>query len=249
MGADSRTDACDGIARVREAADVAVHRDEDGVGLVHYDDDGAEGTDGEEDAGLLPLGVADRLAMMELYRQPVGTVTAALQNHFVHFGLPLRPRQKQLADFLIQLQMEMAYGYKHIVAAGQSARRPWEDENFRLAMERTVRYLGEVLLRAYQVYMPVPTGVWREIHDLYRYSEQHACAQLPLADEGGSIAESYLQVLMLGLCGPYQLPQNECHQVNAFLARWTRRVRISPQIENVDPVGQCVILNGPWERL
>lgn len=189
----------------------------------------------------MPLDVADRLAILELYRQPVGTVTAALQTHFVHFGLPLRPRQKQLADFLMQLQMEMAYGYKHIVAAGQSARRPWEDENFRLAMERTVRYLGEVLLRAYQVYMPVPTGVWREIHDLYRYAEQHACAHLPLADEGGSIAESYLQVLMLGLCGPYQLLQNECHQVNAFVARWTRRVRISPHIENVDPVGHFLL--------
>ena len=189
----------------------------------------------------LRLDAADRLAIMELYRQPTAVVTAALQTPFVHFGLPLRPRQKQLADFLMQLQMEMAYGYKHVIAAGQQARKPWEGESFRRAAERSIRYLGEALLRAYLVYMPVPTGVWREIHGLYRYAEQHACEQLALADGDGSIASSYLQVLMLGLCGPYQLPQNECQQVNAFLARWTRRVRISPHIENIDPVGHFLL--------
>lgn len=189
----------------------------------------------------MPLDVADRMAMMEFYRQPVAVATAALQTHFVHFGLPLRPRQKQLADFLMQLQMEMAYGYKHVVAAGQRSRKPWENEIFRLASERSIRYLGEVLLRAYQVYMPVPTGVWREIHSLYRYAEKNACEQLALADEDSTIASSYLQVLMLGLCGPYQLPQNECHQVNAFLARWTRKVRINRRIEDVDPVGHFLL--------
>ena len=183
----------------------------------------------------------DRMLMLELYRQPVAVVTAALQTHFVHFGLPLQPRQKQLADFLMQLQMEMAYGYKHVVAVVQRSRNPWEDENFLRAVERSIRYLGEALLRVYQVYMPAPTGVWREIHSLYRYAEQHGCEQLPLADKDNSIASSYLQVLMLGLCGPYQLPQNECHQVNAFLARWTRRVQISAHIANVDPVGHFLL--------
>lgn len=189
----------------------------------------------------MPLDVADRMAMMEFYCQPVAVATDALQSHFVHFALPLRPRQKQLADFLMQLQMEMAYGYKHVVEAGQRLRNPWEDSSFQLAVQRSVRYLGEVLLRAYQVYMPVPRGVWREIHSLYRYAEQHGCEELTLAGEDTTIASSYLQVLMLGLCGPYQLPQNECHQVNAFLARWTRKVRINPRIEAIDPVGHFLL--------
>lgn len=189
----------------------------------------------------MPLDVADRLTIMEFYREPVTVATAALQTHFTHVALPLRPRQKQLADFLLQLHMEMAYGYKHVVESGQHQRKPWEDEDFCLALERSVRYLGEVLLRAYQVYMPIPTGVWQEIHSLYRYAEQHACEQQALADDDVTIASSYLQVLMLGLCGPYQLPQNECHQVNAFLARWTRKVGISPRIESIDPVGHFLL--------
>jgi hypothetical protein len=189
----------------------------------------------------MPLDVGDRLAMLEFYRQPVAVATASLQAHFAHFALPLRPRQKQLADFLVQLHMEMAYGYKHVVESGLRLRKPWEDQGFCLALERSVRYLGKVLLRAYQVYMPIPTGVWREVHSLYRYAEQHACERQALAGEDATIARSYLQVLLLGLCGPYQLPQNECHQVNAFLARWTRKARISRRIENIDPVGHFLL--------
>jgi hypothetical protein len=46
---------------------------------------------------------------------------------------------------------------------------------------------------------------------------------------------------MLGLCGPYQLPQNECRQVNAFLGRWAHKAGIGTELNNVDPVGHFLI--------
>lgn len=188
----------------------------------------------------MALDAHERLALMELYRGPVAATSDSLQFHFAHLSLPLRPRIKQLADFLVQLHMEMAYGYKHVVQAGLRARRPAEDEGLLLAVERAIRYLGEVLLRSYQVYMPSPPGVWREIHGLYRFAEGHGAAAVPLPDDT-SVAHRYLQVLMLGLCGPYQLAQNECHQVNAFLARWAHKAEIGTGVEGVDPLGRFLL--------
>lgn len=187
----------------------------------------------------------DRLLLMELYRKPVAAVSAGLQTHFARLALPLKPRLKQLADFLCQLHMEMAYGYKHVVRAGLSARKPYESEVFLFAMERAIRYLGEVLLRSYQIYTPAPVGVWKEIHSYYRYTELHNCATDLFAiegvEEGATITGSYLQTLMLALCGPYQLPQNECLQVNAFLNRWAHKASIGPVKLSTDPVGHFLI--------
>ena len=187
-----------------------------------------------------------RLVLMELYRKPVAAVASGLQSHFMRLSLPLKPRLKQLADFLCQLHMEMAHGYKHILKDGLDEHEPWESEAFILAVERSIRYLGEVLLRSYQMYMPAPPGVWKEIHGFYRYAELHNQANRPLTidglEEGTSVTHAYLQTLLLGLCGPYQLPQNECHQVNAFLARWSKKAEVSAAIQLIDPAG-CFLID------
>ncbi len=193
----------------------------------------------------MPLNADDRLLLMELYRKPVAAVSAGLQPHFARLSLPLKPRLKQLADFICQLHMEMAFGYKHAIKTGLDERRPTESEVFLFAVERAIRYLGEVLLRSYQIYMPAPSGLWREIHGFYRYVElhdrEHRLIALEGVEEGATVAGSYLQALMLGLCGPYQLPQNECHRVNAFLGRWAQKATIGPVVPSTDPVGHFLI--------
>ena len=193
----------------------------------------------------MPLKLDNRLVLMELYRKPVAAVAAGLQPHFARLALPLKPRLKQLADFLCQLHMEMAYGYKHVLKAGLDERKPWESDAILLALERAIRYLGEVLLRSYQVYMPSPPGVWKEIHSFYRYAEQHKQEHRLLVidglEDGTTVTRAYLQALLLGLCGPYQLPQNECHQVNAFLDRWGQKAKMISAIQTVNPVGHFLI--------
>ena len=193
----------------------------------------------------MTLDADDRLALMELYVEPVAVATAGLRGQFLHFAVPLKPRQKQLADFLLELQREMAYGYKHVLEAFRKERRPWEKAEFLVATERAIRYLGESLLRAYHVYMPVPAGTWREIHGLFRYAEAYDCADAPVREAGAGVPETiarrYLQVLMLGLCGPYQLPQNECLQVDAFLARWAHKAELTAYLAGINPVGHFLL--------
>lgn len=190
----------------------------------------------------IDLDAKDRLALIEIYRRPLATAVSGLRNNFSQLALPLTPPLKQLSDFLLQAHIEFSCGYKHVIEAARGQRRPWERTEFLLAVERALRYLGEVLLSAYHVYMPAPSGIWREIHALYRYAEDHDVAETTMGREDTqSPGQRYRQILMLGVCGPYQLSQNECHRVNAFLARWSGKVEIDRHVEDIDPVGKFLV--------
>lgn len=183
-----------------------------------------------------------RLALMEIYRRPLASAVSGLRNNFSQLALPLTPPLKQLSDFLLQAHIEFSYGYKHVIEAARGQRKPWERTEFLLAMERTLRYLGGVLLSAYHVYMPAPSGIWREIHDLYQYADDHDVVATAIGREDTqSLGQRYLEILMLGVCGPYQLSQNECHRVSAFLERWSGKVEIDRHVEDIDPVGKFLV--------
>jgi hypothetical protein len=91
------------------------------------------------------------------------------------------------------------------------------------------------------VYRPAPAGVWREIHGLYRYASDHGCHRQVIAPDAASIETAYLQVLMLGLCGPYQLPVNECRRVNGFLAHWAGKAIIRNEPAVADASGHFLL--------
>jgi cyclic-di-GMP-binding protein len=197
----------------------------------------------------MPLEAKVRLEIMELYHRPVSAVTSSLQNAFAQVFLPLSAKKRQLAVFLRQLQMEMAYGYKFVVRDMLSSNVLWSRKAaLPLVIERAIQYLGEVLLRSYHVYMPCPPGVWREIHALYRYAEEQGLHNELVvgsredAAEKVTINRSYLQAVLLGLCGPYQLPQNECIQVYGFLANWAEKAAVSSDLAIDSPVG-CFLID------
>ncbi|MDX1486979.1 MAG: hypothetical protein R3268_02180 [Acidiferrobacterales bacterium] len=188
-----------------------------------------------------------RLELMELYREPVSTVSSVLQHQFGGLAMPLPFELRQMAEFIRQLQMEMAIGYKCAIQDLGATRISWGRKNqLVLASERAMVYLGQALLRSYQVYMPQPTGVWTEIHTLFRYAEEQeylgqSVETSESAGDNPTILRRYQQILLLGLCSPYQLPQNECNHVNAFLEEWADKAVIGDQLGVTDPAGHFLI--------
>ncbi len=196
----------------------------------------------------LELPAHTRLELMALYCAPVATVSTVLHSQYSGLGLPLAPAMRQLAEFIRQLQMEMAIGYKCAIQDLRGARLSWgKKHQLALASARAMDYLGEVLLRSYQAYMPPPSGVWTEIHTLFRYAEEQDSLeqQVETSDDGSggttAISHRYRQILLLALCNPYQLPHNECNHVNAFLAAWAGKAQISDQLNVADPLGHFLI--------
>jgi hypothetical protein len=187
------------------------------------------------------LTAQNRLELMTLYHEPVAAAGAALQVHLSRLTLPLPPKKAQLADFLRQLEVEMAYGYKLALQELSKARNPWAKPGLALSVAQAIYYLGRVLLRSYQVYRPCPAGVWQEIHALYDYAERGGQQDDVIDGSAATIAQRYKQALLLGLANPYQLPQNECNQVYAFLAAWAGEATISDTVDVGDATAHFLV--------
>ncbi|MBI5611544.1 MAG: hypothetical protein HY942_00530 [Gammaproteobacteria bacterium] len=197
----------------------------------------------------VPMDARDRLELLELCESPVASVTTGLLPHLAPVVLPLPPKKRQLADFLRQLQTEMAYGYKTLLRDLHAGPAAWvkHPDIMTIGIERAIRYLGLSLLHSYQAYLPYPAGVWREIHGLYRYAEENhghtalvACTAASDAAKT-TITTSYLQTALLGVCSPYQLPPNECVQIHAFLGLWADKAHITPALDVTDTAGHFLI--------
>jgi hypothetical protein len=196
----------------------------------------------------LELDAPRRFELMEIYRGPVATVVGSLESYFFRLALPLTPKKRQLAEFIRQLHMEMAYGYKAALRDLPSSRLWWGKKSLLTQiMARAMQYLGEVLMRSYQIYMPYPAGVWKEIHDLYRYAEareiHHEISGAANGDSGAetSIAQDYLRILLLGLSNPYHMPQDECRQLQRFLQKWATKATLQNPGETANPMSHFLI--------
>ncbi len=188
-----------------------------------------------------------RFELMELYSSPVATVTASLEPYFARAALPLTSKKRQLAEFIRQLHIEMAYGYKGCLQDFEKQRLRWTKKSQRMAsLARAMHYLGEVLLHSYQVYMPFPPNTWREIHAIYRYAvEQNMTSEVidaPSPESGKTtLGHDYVKILLLGLNNPYQLPQNECRYVQRFLHHWSAKAVLRNSLEPPHPGGHFLL--------
>lgn len=190
------------------------------------------------------LRLPHRLELMAMYDQAVATVCQGLQPQLLLDAPPLGPKKRQLAEFLRRLHIEMAYGYKcclrDLSRARLSLRRKSRSA---MCIERALYHLTEVLLRSYVVYLPYPSGAWREIHELYRLADSLGVADGPLdgerqrAGDATTISERYARTLLLGLTNPYQLAHGAAQQVDVFLARWGVQARIVSQVEASEVAG------------
>lgn len=197
----------------------------------------------------LALDPGDRFELMELYRAPVAVVSGALQGHFAHLAFPLAPKKRQLAEFVRDLQREMANGYKCCLCDQQKSLFHWGRKHFRaIIIQRAIQYLGEMLLRSYHVYMPYPRNTWKELHELYRHAEligkQHELIETSTEEVGSgklTIEQYYVQLLLLGLANPYQLPQNACMQVARLLRKWADKARLLEGGEIADRSGHFLV--------
>ena len=184
----------------------------------------------------------DRYKSLELLRGPVYQITEVLKKHYISQNLPLSPKNQKIAELAIQLNSEMAIGYKSVIhdKLGKTFSR-LSSKTLGLCIHRAIRYLSNVLLCAYQIYIQHPENVWLQVHRLYLYAESHnlhnsLVKDQPSADavSDSSISDLYKQILLLALSGPYRLRQHITDNVYKTLEPWARKARILPYGEITD---------------
>jgi len=173
----------------------------------------------------LRLADPSRLELMDMVREPIHYVCASLNQKYLNQGVALDDQQRKVANLAQALQTHLATGYKiivqHMLAQGTIKQKALMTK----AVHRTLSDLIPSLLRSYQLYIPTPTGLWREIHQLYQIASAFNLHNTAIEETTGgkksSIQEVYLRAVLLGTSQPNQLLQRELTDVYAALSNWT----------------------------
>jgi len=190
----------------------------------------------------LSISEHDRYKSMELLRKPVYQITEVLKTHYINQNLPLSPKNQKIAELAIQLNSEMAIGYKAIIQGKLSKTfSRLNNKTLGICLHRAIHYLSNVLLCAYQIYIQHPENVWLQVHHLYLYAENHQLHVTLIKDHAtpdvvldSTISDIYKQILLLALAGPYRLRQHVTEAVYKALETWGGNAHIHPYGDILD---------------
>lgn len=200
------------------------------------------------ETNALDIPADQRFHMLELFCVPIRHVCTAMKIHFVGKPFPLSDKARQIIKLSQELMTQMALGYCIVVDDSDDKRGLLRDNKASvIATYRALTYLGQTLLRAYQVYAPYPADVWRHVHQLYQHAEAKGFAQTVVTDNRvddgceGSIENAYKRILLLALACPYRLRQGEVEQVYAWLCGWSQYTSLNKLVETHNPNGQFMV--------
>ncbi len=189
---------------------------------------------------------SDRFHIAEMLREPIQFLSMSLKKHYIGLPFPLPRKKHKVALLARELQSEMAIAYKIIIEnkLARGAKR-LEQRVITTAIHRAIHYLGQILQRCYQIYVPAPLNIWRELHGLYLYAHASNLHNIVVTDElneaaaATSIMELYKQTVLLALSGPYRLRQTEVDTLSGLLTQWSAYTHINEIVDPESQTGMC----------
>lgn len=176
----------------------------------------------------------NRLQLLELLRPEVYFVCKHLERHFLNQAIVLDERPRKVANLCQALQNHLAIGYKLIVASLLRQQQREANQLLSVALQRASHSLCAPLIRASQLYCPVPEGLWLELHQLYQLARERDLHKLAIRDplarhtHGLSSEQSYLVALLLGCARCNQMRQSAIARLAEVLEPWSTLVRLQP---------------------
>ena len=174
----------------------------------------------------------NRLQLLELLRPEVNFVCQHLERHFLNQAIVLDERPRKVANLCQALQNHLAVGYKLIISRVIARSGKDRDQLLAVALQRASHSLCSPLIRASQLYCPVPEGLWLELHQLYQIAcEQRLQRQVirdPLArhTQGLSTEQTYITALLLGCARTNQMRQNGIARLAEALEPWSALIKL-----------------------
>jgi hypothetical protein len=169
----------------------------------------------------------NRLQLLELLRPEVHFVTSHLERHFLNQSIVLDERPRKVANLCQALQNHMAVGYKLIITQELPRFTKERAQLLTVALQRASHALSGPLVRASQLYCPVPEGLWLELHQLHRIARLHGLQQIQVRDglarNGQSLSQEqiYLRALLLGCARCNQMRQSAIARLAEALESWS----------------------------
>lgn len=187
----------------------------------------------------------NRLHLLELLRIPVHQTLNGLALKYLNQPLILPEAALKTATVAQAIQKHFLNSYLAVVRdLCAKARKPPEKtehtQELTLAIQRALTALGLLLLRSYQLYLPISSQVWAEIHALYRLARVLELEYLPVEENLPhhrglkNIHQLYLRILLLATARPNQLRQDEIENTYKLLDL----LAPNAELENYTPAGK-----------
>jgi len=174
----------------------------------------------------------NRLQLLELLRPEVYFVCKQLERHFLNQAIVLDERPRKVANLCQALQNHLAIGYKLIISRLLSQNNNERTPLLTVALQRAIHSLNGPLMRASQLYCPVPEGLWLELHQLYLIAQGRNLHKTRVRDvlarhtDGLSVEQSYLVALLLGCARCNQMRQQSIALLAEILEPWSALVKL-----------------------
>jgi len=166
------------------------------------------------DVGRYQTSPANRIQILEILRNATLQSIEGLTQNFLNQPLILPEPAVKTATIAQALQKHMINGY--LVAIRDLVTQPTPAaELLALAIHRAITGISLLLLRYYQLYVPISGRLWTELHSLYQLAlhlgltEQPVVEDYPHLQHCRTIRLTYVRALLLACSRPNQLRQDE----------------------------------------
>ncbi|MDX1298769.1 MAG: molecular chaperone [Pseudomonas sp.] len=193
----------------------------------------------------------NRLQLLEILRPEIYFVCKQLEKHFLKQAIVLDERPRKVANLCQALQNHLAVGYKLIVARQVAQTGRDRHQLLAIALQRATHSLCGPLIRASQLYCPVPEGLWLELHQLYQIAVARDLHKTTIRDtqalhtQGLSTEQSYLVALLLGCARCNQMRQSAIARLAEVLEPWSTLVTLQAGDEPSSLFAIAPQLDGP----
>ncbi len=175
-----------------------------------------------------PLPGLERLKSLELLRETVGFVQEDYAKKLIDKPLPLNDDEMVIFMSIVQLWHAMLTGYQRCLQfymfgekqlAGQGA----------LLCQRCLFYGGLEIFEYLRTRYEFKPQLWRQLHELYAYAEQHELHQTEIAelDHTTTCTGSYVKTLLACYANPAELSRWQLQQMNHWLSAWSGSVALT----------------------
>jgi hypothetical protein len=180
------------------------------------------------------LPALERLQILETLKEASIFVQAESSKRYSGKPLPLEAGEAAAWSNGIALWQEMGSNYRQCLRAyreGDLSIAP----HAALVCMRCLGYLGSEITDYYRIYRQVPGTMWRTLHELYSFAEQHGFARIRVQDSfahcdpDSSCAETYIQALLMYLAHPFALSVRQMGFVKRWLEKWATLVSLTTQ--------------------
>lgn len=174
-----------------------------------------------------------RSKMLESLRKPIHYACAELSKHFLNGSVSPQEKQRKVINLVLSLRLALSTGYKAVlIETVPELGSEMSRKNFACAAHRIMSELGQVLLLSSKLYVYVPQNVWKDMNEIYRFSDDLGLMKYLVLDEENefvketSIRRAYKRNLLLACSRTNQLRQSEIDKAWSAYELWSDYVEL-----------------------